>query len=121
MDEPSLREFFRGLRAAHTVGQLRAAFRGRDRLVKGEREMAGDNRTLGRFHLEGIPPAPKGEVHIDVVFEIDVNGCLIVRATDHLSGARKEVKLYISAGYDEATLDEMRARSGLEKLGTNRL
>lgn len=91
----------------------------RIQVFQGESTLVAHNTQLGEILLEGIPPAPKGEVHIDVVFEIDVNGCLIVRATDHLSGARKEVKLYISAGYDEETLDKMRARSGLEKLGAS--
>ena len=92
----------------------------RIQVFQGESSITAHNTQLGEILLEGIPPAPQGEVHIDVVFEIDVNGCLIVRATDHLSGARKEVELYISAGYDAETLDEMRARSGLEKLTKSR-
>ena len=92
----------------------------RIQVYQGESHIAANNTRLGDVFLKGLPPAPKGEVNIDVVFEIDVNGCLIVRATDHLSGTRKEAKLYISAGYDEHTLNEMRARSGLMKLGTNR-
>ena len=90
----------------------------RIQVYQGESAIAANNTQLGEVLLTGLPPAPKGEVNIDVVFEIDVNGCLLVRATDHLSGSRKEAKLYISAGYDEHTLNEMRARAGLIKLET---
>lgn len=88
----------------------------RIQIFQGESSITANNTPLGEVLLEGIAPAPQGEIHVDVIFEIDVNGCLIVRATDHLSGTKDEVKLYISAGYDDASLDEMRARCGLVKL-----
>jgi molecular chaperone DnaK len=88
----------------------------RIQIFQGESAITANNTQLGEVLLEGIPPAPQGEIHIDVVFEIDVNGCLLVQATDHLSGSKNEVKLYISAGYDDETLNEMRSRAGLLKL-----
>ena len=59
-------------------------------VVQGEREMAGDNRTLGRFHLEGIPPAPRGMPQIEVTFDIDANGIVNVSAKDKASGKSKK-------------------------------
>ncbi|HET7755383.1 MAG TPA: molecular chaperone DnaK [Anaeromyxobacteraceae bacterium] len=63
-------------------------------VLQGEREMARDNRTLGRFHLEGIPPAPRGLPQIEVTFDIDANGILNVSAKDR--GTNKETKITIS-------------------------
>jgi molecular chaperone DnaK len=63
-------------------------------VLQGEREMARDNRTLGRFHLEGIPPAPRGLPQIEVTFDIDANGILNVSAKD--KGTNKETKITIS-------------------------
>jgi molecular chaperone DnaK len=63
-------------------------------VLQGEREMARDNRTLGRFHLEGIPPAPRGVPQIEVTFDIDANGILNVSAKD--KGTAKETKITIS-------------------------
>jgi molecular chaperone DnaK len=63
-------------------------------VLQGEREMARDNRTLGRFHLEGIPPAPRGLPQIEVTFDIDANGILNVSAKDR--GTSKETKITIS-------------------------
>src|SRR5690242_17444974 len=63
-------------------------------VLQGEREMARDNRTLGRFHLEGIPPAPRGMPQVEVTFDIDANGILNVSAKD--KGTSKEQKITIS-------------------------
>jgi molecular chaperone DnaK len=63
-------------------------------VLQGEREMARDNRTLGRFHLEGIPPAPRGMPQVEVTFDIDANGILNVSAKDR--GTNKETKITIS-------------------------
>jgi molecular chaperone DnaK len=63
-------------------------------VLQGEREMARDNRTLGRFHLEGIPPTPRGLPQIEVTFDIDANGILNVSAKD--KGTGKETKITIS-------------------------
>jgi molecular chaperone DnaK len=63
-------------------------------VLQGEREMARDNRTLGRFHLEGIPPAPRGMPQVEVTFDIDANGILNVSAKD--KGTSRETKITIS-------------------------
>ncbi|MBF0105194.1 MAG: molecular chaperone DnaK [Deltaproteobacteria bacterium] len=65
-------------------------------VLQGEREMASDNRTLGRFHLDGIPPAPRGLPQIEVTFDIDANGILNVTAVD--KATNKEQKITITAG-----------------------
>jgi len=64
-------------------------------ILQGERPMAADNRTLGRFHLEGIPPAPRGIPQVEVTFDIDANGILNVSAKD--KGTHKEQKITITA------------------------
>ena len=92
----------------------------RIQVFQGESTKAEKNVKLGEVILDSIPPAPKGEISVDVVFEIDVNGCLTVKATDYVSGNHKEVELYISSGYDAKTLDEMRSRSGLTPLEDER-
>jgi molecular chaperone DnaK len=65
-------------------------------VMQGERPMARDNKSLGRFHLDGIPPAPRGVPQIEVIFDIDANGILHVTAKDRASG--KENKIRIEAG-----------------------
>ena len=76
-------------------------------VLQGEREMAGDNRTLGRFHLDGIPPAPRGVPQVEVTFDIDANGILHVNAKD--KGTQKEQKITITAstGLDKKDIDDM--------------
>jgi molecular chaperone DnaK len=76
-------------------------------VLQGEREMAGDNRTLGRFHLVGIPPAPRGMPQIEVAFDIDANGILNVSAKD--LGTQKEQKITISgsSGLDDGEINRM--------------
>jgi molecular chaperone DnaK len=64
------------------------------RVLQGERPLARDNRTLGRFHLVGIPPAPRGILQIDAIFDVDANGIVNVSARDL---ARKEQKITIAA------------------------
>ena len=59
-------------------------------VLQGERELARDNKSLGRFRLEGIPPAPRGVPQIEVTFDIDANGILNVTARDQASGLSKE-------------------------------
>jgi molecular chaperone DnaK len=66
-------------------------------VLQGEREMAGDNRTLGRFHLDGIAPAPRGMPQIDVTFDIDANGILNVKAQDKGSGKEQSVTITASS------------------------
>ncbi len=76
-------------------------------VLQGEREMARDNRTLGRFHLEGIPPAPRGLPQIEVTFDIDANGILNVSAKD--KGTNKETKITIthSSGLAKDEVEKM--------------
>jgi molecular chaperone DnaK len=76
-------------------------------VLQGEREMAKDNRTLGRFHLEGIPAAPRGVPQVEVTFDIDANGILNVTAKD--LGTNKEQKITVtsSSGLSDSEIDEM--------------
>ncbi|HAF21218.1 MAG TPA: molecular chaperone DnaK, partial [Chloroflexi bacterium] len=72
-------------------------------VLQGEREMARDNRTLGRFHLDGIPPSPRGMPQIEVTFDIDANGILNVKAQDKGTGREQSVTITASStlGKDE--------------------
>lgn len=70
-------------------------------VLQGERKMAGDNKTLGRFELTGIPPAPRGMPQVEVSFDIDANGILHVSATDKSSGKKQEIKITAQSGLSE--------------------
>lgn len=76
-------------------------------VLQGEREMARDNRTLGKFHLEGIPPAPRGVPQIEVTFDIDANGILKVLAKDKATSKEKDVTITNSSGVDQSEIDRM--------------
>jgi molecular chaperone DnaK len=76
------------------------------RVFQGEREMASDNRLLGQFNLEGIPPAPRGLPQIEVKFDIDANGILNVSAKELGTGKEQSVKIEQSSGLDEATIKQ---------------
>jgi molecular chaperone DnaK len=78
------------------------------RVFQGEREMAGDNRLLGQFNLEGIPPAPRGLPQIEVCFNIDANGILNVSAKDLGTQKQQSVRIESSAGLSEKEIDRMR-------------
>jgi molecular chaperone DnaK len=67
-------------------------------VLQGEREMAGDNRTLGKFHLVGIPPAPRGVPQVEVAFDIDANGILNVSAKDRATGKAQAITITASSG-----------------------
>ena len=77
------------------------------RVLQGEREMAADNRELGRFILDGIPPAPRGVPQIEVTFDIDANGILSVKATDKASGKDQSIRIEGSGGLDQGEIDRM--------------
>ena len=62
-------------------------------ILQGERQMANDNKTLGRFHLDGIPPAPRGMPQIEVVFDVDANGILNVSAKDKATGKEQRIRI----------------------------
>lgn len=76
-------------------------------VLQGEREMASHNRTLGRFHLDGIPPAPRGIPKIEVSFDIDANGILHVSAKDMGTGKQQAITITGHSGLDEKEIDNM--------------
>jgi molecular chaperone DnaK len=78
------------------------------KVYQGERQMAGDNRLLGSFNLEGIPPAPRGMPQIEVKFDIDANGILNVAAKDLGTGKEQTVRIEQSSGISETEIDNMR-------------
>ena len=76
-------------------------------VLQGERQMAGDNRTLGRFELVGIPPAPRGVPQIEVTFDIDANGIVHVNAKDLGTGKEQSIKITASSGLSEAEIEKL--------------
>jgi molecular chaperone DnaK len=76
-------------------------------ILQGEREMASNNRSLGRFHLDGIPPAPRGIPKIEVTFDIDANGILHVSAKDMGTGKQQAITITGHSGLDEKEIDQM--------------
>jgi molecular chaperone DnaK len=77
-------------------------------VLQGERPMALDNKSLGRFILDGIPPAPRGVPQIEVTFDIDANGILKVTAQDKATGRSQHITITASSGLSEAEVDKMR-------------
>jgi molecular chaperone DnaK len=77
-------------------------------VLQGEREFARDNRTLGRFHLDGIPPAPRGMPQIEVTFDIDANGILSVKAKDKGTGKEQMIRIEASSGLSKDEVERMR-------------
>ncbi len=76
-------------------------------VLQGEREFAKDNKSLGQFNLEGIPPAPRGVPQIEVTFDIDANGILTVSAKDKATGKAQEIKITGSSGLSEEEIEKM--------------
>jgi len=76
-------------------------------ILQGEREMARDNRTLGKFHLSGIPPAPRNIPQIEVTFDIDANGILNVSAKDTATGKQQAITITSSSGLSEQEIEKM--------------
>ncbi|MBN2411988.1 molecular chaperone DnaK [candidate division KSB1 bacterium] len=76
-------------------------------VLQGEREMAINNRTLGRFHLDGIPPAPRGVPQIEVTFDIDANGILNVSAKDKATGKEQSIHIEASTGLSKEEIEKM--------------
>ncbi len=76
-------------------------------VLQGEREMANQNRTLGRFDLEGIPPAPRGIPQIEVTFDIDANGIVHVSAKDLGTGKEQKIRIEASSGLSDSDIDKM--------------
>jgi molecular chaperone DnaK len=77
-------------------------------VLQGERPMAQDNRSLGKFILDGIPPAPRGIPQIEVTFDIDANGILNVTAKDKSTGKMKDIRIEASSGLSDAEIERMR-------------
>jgi len=77
-------------------------------VVQGERPMAGDNKSLGRFNLDGIPPAPRGMPQVEVSFDIDANGILTVKAKDKTTNKEQSIRIEGSSGLSEADIEKMR-------------
>jgi molecular chaperone DnaK len=75
--------------------------------LQGEREMAGDNMTLGRFRLEGIPPAPRGVPQVEVSFDIDANGILSVSAKDKATGKEQRITITASTNLNKDEVERM--------------
>ncbi len=76
-------------------------------VLQGEREMAGDNKTLGRFELTGIAPAPRGTPQIEVTFDIDANGIVEVSATDQATGKAQSIRITSSSGLSKEEIDRL--------------
>jgi molecular chaperone DnaK len=77
-------------------------------VLQGERPMAKDNRSLGRFHLDGIPPAPRGVPQVEVIFDIDANGILHVSAKDKGTGKEQKIRIEASSGLTDAEIEKMK-------------
>ncbi len=77
-------------------------------VLQGERPMANDNRSLGRFHLDGIPPAPRGIPQVEVTFDIDANGILHVAAKDKATSKEQSIRITSSSGLDKDDIERMR-------------
>ena len=77
-------------------------------VLQGERPMAADNRTLGRFHLDGIPPAPRGIPQVEVTFDIDANGIMNVSAKDKASSKEQSIRITSSSGLSKEEVEKMK-------------
>jgi molecular chaperone DnaK len=77
-------------------------------VLQGEREMAADNKTLGRFILDGIPPAPRGIPQIEVTFDIDANGILNVKAKDKATNKEQSIRIEASTGLSKEEIEKMK-------------
>ncbi len=77
-------------------------------VLQGERSMAKDNKTIGRFHLDGIPPAKRGTPQIEVTFDIDANGIIQVSAEDKATGKKQDIRIEASSGLTEEEIEKMK-------------
>ena len=80
-------------------------------VLQGERSMARDNKTIGRFHLDGIPAAPRGVPQIEVTFDIDANGILQVSAKDKATGKEQSIRIEASSGLSDEEIKRMKAEA----------
>jgi molecular chaperone DnaK len=84
-------------------------------IIQGERPMANDNKSLGRFHLDGIPPAPRGVPQVEVTFDIDANGLLNVSAKDKASGKEQSIRITSSGGLSKDEIAKMKSDADANK------
>ena len=82
-------------------------------ILQGEREMAGDNKTLGRFILDGIPPSPRGVPQVEVTFDIDANGILNVKAKDKATNKEQSVRIESSSGLSKEEIEKMKQEAAV--------
>jgi len=82
-------------------------------VIQGERSMAQDNRTIGRFHLDGLPPAPRGVPQIEVTFDIDANGIIHVSAKDKATGKEQNIRIQASSGLSKEEIEKMKKEAEL--------
>jgi len=82
-------------------------------VLQGDREFANDNRSLGRFHLDGIPAAPRGTPQVEVTFDIDANGILNVSAKDKGTNKEQSIRIEASSGLDQSEIDKMQEEAEL--------
>jgi molecular chaperone DnaK len=82
-------------------------------IVQGERPMASDNKSLGRFILDGIPPAPRGMPQVEVTFDIDANGILSVKAKDKTTGKEQSIRIEASSGLKKEDIEKMQKEAEL--------
>ncbi|MBX2845007.1 MAG: molecular chaperone DnaK [Saprospiraceae bacterium] len=80
-------------------------------VLQGERSMAKDNRSIGMFHLDGIPPAPRGVPQIEVTFDIDANGVVVVSAKDKGTGKEQTIRIEASTGLSDEEIEKMKAEA----------
>ena len=78
-------------------------------VLQGERPMAADNKSLGKFMLDGIPPAPRGVAQVEVTFDIDANGILNVKAQDKATGKEQKITITSSSGLSKDEIEKMKA------------
>jgi molecular chaperone DnaK len=94
-------------------------------VLQGDRAMAVDNKTIGRFHLDGIPPAPRGVPQIEVTFDIDANGIIKVSATDKGTGKSHDIRIEASSGLTAEEIERMKkdaeANAGADKIARERV
>lgn len=88
-------------------------------ILQGERPMAGDNKSLGKFHLDGIPPAPRGVPQVEVTFDIDANGILNVSAKDKATNKEQSIRITSSSGLSQTEIDRMK-REAQDNINTDR-
>jgi molecular chaperone DnaK len=80
-------------------------------VLQGERPMAKDNRTIGRFHLDGLPPAMRGVPQIEVIFDIDANGIINVSAVDKATNKTQSIRIEASSGLSQEDIERMKAEA----------